>query len=376
MDTSRFASPSLHPPPTADTDIMEISSDTGRDGGYGDIEIDMDFPTVPVDEDSILEDVRPEISYEEDHPASNDDHIMRDDDDQSLDMNDAEPLDDDTNIQLESEAVEMSFYVPDAVPANAVQSGSDHEVADPANATDELTWETLDEPQQDINDQIQVSTQETVDNEQLRENVDEPLTEATPAASEVLEDEYEQDELQDYQQYEDQAGQQEQYSEEQREEQTRKSPSPPNESVAAASEQPAENGVHEHDTEFQGSREQSVEEHRSPVQVTHETEDTKSAHPDDHNPQDTSNSEAWSLSEFSHNIVVFYGQTGYYSLLCNSESDDPNNYFLRDTSLFGQPIHDFLLALRNVIDGELSPDDEVCLKVPDLHLEISEVSHP
>jgi hypothetical protein len=65
-----------------------------------------------------------------------------------------------------------------------------------------------------------------------------------------------------------------------------------------------------------------------------------------------------------------------YAVFSMSELDDPDTYFLSDTSTLDQPLGAFFEAIREVICDELKEDEELCMVVDNLGLEIEEVSFP
>jgi hypothetical protein len=72
-------------------------------------------------------------------------------------------------------------------------------------------------------------------------------------------------------------------------------------------------------------------------------------------------------------ILVLYQETEY-GLFSTSELDDPDSFFLTDTSILDKPISSFLKAMRDVIHEDLSNDDELCLSIGDMGIEVEEVS--
>lgn len=72
-------------------------------------------------------------------------------------------------------------------------------------------------------------------------------------------------------------------------------------------------------------------------------------------------------------ILVLYQETEY-ALFSTSELDDPDSFFLSDTSILNNPISDFLKAIRNVIHDDLANEDELCLSVGDMGIEVEETS--
>ena len=76
-----------------------------------------------------------------------------------------------------------------------------------------------------------------------------------------------------------------------------------------------------------------------------------------------------------HEMYISYGQTDY-RLFAKGEDDDPNQYFLKDTTALELSLSGFLTSLREVISEEVSPLDELALHVDGLGLEFAEVRLP
>lgn len=90
-------------------------------------------------------------------------------------------------------------------------------------------------------------------------------------------------------------------------------------------------------------------------------------------------SEVAHLTEGSHvpaapAILVLYQETEY-ALFSTSELDDPDSFFLSDTSILDSPISHFLKAIRDVIHEDLADEDELCLSMGDMGIEVEEVSY-
>jgi hypothetical protein len=79
----------------------------------------------------------------------------------------------------------------------------------------------------------------------------------------------------------------------------------------------------------------------------------------------------------AENVIVVYREAEY-SLISTSDSDDPDSFFLKDSELIKGSLAALLAGLREVIYDDLGPEDELCLSVDDLGIEISEVRlfHP
>jgi hypothetical protein len=72
-------------------------------------------------------------------------------------------------------------------------------------------------------------------------------------------------------------------------------------------------------------------------------------------------------------VIVIYRDVEY-ALFSSSESDDPDTFFLKDGNLVNGSLADMLAGLREIIHEDLGSEDELCLAVEDLGMEISEVS--
>lgn len=72
--------------------------------------------------------------------------------------------------------------------------------------------------------------------------------------------------------------------------------------------------------------------------------------------------------------VIVLWRDAEYDLTAVSDGDDPDSFFLQDVKLIKEPFPSFLAALREVVLDELDPEDELCLTIEDLGLEVSEVS--
>lgn len=87
--------------------------------------------------------------------------------------------------------------------------------------------------------------------------------------------------------------------------------------------------------------------------------------------QDEFNENVASIAK-RHELHISYGETDY-RLFAKSEDDDPNQYFLKDTSALELSLAEFLTSLRDVISEEVSPLDELVMHVDGLGLEFAEV---
>ncbi|KAK3692236.1 hypothetical protein B0T22DRAFT_7722 [Podospora appendiculata] len=71
-------------------------------------------------------------------------------------------------------------------------------------------------------------------------------------------------------------------------------------------------------------------------------------------------------------IRVLYNEVDYS--LFGSLTDDPDTYFLTDANELDGPLSDFLCSLREVIAHEISPHDELAIRIEPLTLEFGERS--
>lgn len=78
-------------------------------------------------------------------------------------------------------------------------------------------------------------------------------------------------------------------------------------------------------------------------------------------------------SDEQPHIRVFW-RTEEFRLLAESPEDDPDTYFFKGLDSLQQPLSQFLSGLRQVIDNELAPSEEVFVKVDGLGLEFGETT--
>ncbi len=79
------------------------------------------------------------------------------------------------------------------------------------------------------------------------------------------------------------------------------------------------------------------------------------------------------LISVDRDIVVHYNDVEY-TMVSSSENDDPNAYFLKDSTVLAKPLSALFTALRDVLGDEVPSRDELCLVIDDLGLETTEVS--
>ncbi|KAL5354581.1 hypothetical protein ACLOAV_000670 [Pseudogymnoascus australis] len=73
------------------------------------------------------------------------------------------------------------------------------------------------------------------------------------------------------------------------------------------------------------------------------------------------------------NITVGY-QGSEYALVASSESDDPDSYFLKDSSVLKEPLSALFAVLRDILHDEIPTGDELVFTIDDLGLETCETS--
>ena len=321
--------------------------------GDEDIDIDIDFTAGHVDEDYVLEDAASNIGFGDDFqpqpsPAVAHDDLMIDEDDESfpMPMDGADFMQDEDSHNIEPETLDVSF-TPDIpivlVDGNSLENTS-HVVAAGEMKESEVTWETNDEPEQG---QEQESHEAEVHLEDLEEehhdtheepgdvqhstdikDVEAPANpphedphsnipkNISPEGSTVGEE-----------------------------------PGSPSVSISAPALDSQDHGP-EHSDEALGT---------SPIsQDIVSTIETATAE------------DATSASSIQEVVVVY--RDSEYSLFSKSETDDIDSYFISDLSLKDKPLINFFAAIRDVIRDDLNDEDELCLSVEDLGLEVEEVS--
>lgn len=74
----------------------------------------------------------------------------------------------------------------------------------------------------------------------------------------------------------------------------------------------------------------------------------------------------------SPDVPIFYNNTSY-ELCAKEDNDNPDTYFFAGDLELDYPLSDFLSCLREVISNEVSPEDEIIVRVDQLGLEFGEV---
>jgi hypothetical protein len=323
-------------------DSMEISSEHGHNAGE-DIDIDIDLTSGQVDEDYMLEDAASNASFGESFlpqpspPLGNDD-VMIDDDDESYPMADAELIHNDVEQNTGHEAVAMSFSGPDASQFTGEEpEDTAHLNADGLPQDAGLIWEAHDVQEQEVNKpNVKVQKSE----EAIAYGDEEPFID--PDTKEAEE------------------------SRELTANNNSQTTSPQNRSlpIATTDDQP-------------GSPLAAVQEPGlgSPDQTSNhsDTEPLAVAVEDVKQTVDSTSLDDGNALRPAPEVIVVY-QSIEYGLFSTSESDDPDSFFLSDVSITEKSLIDFFKAIREVIHEDLTDEEELCISVEELGLEIDEVS--
>jgi hypothetical protein len=336
-------------PPTMLDDSMEISSEYGHQGGEEEIDIDIDFGTAPADEDYAIEDAASNSGFADGlqpqaSPAVGNDDLMIDEDHPSYPMGDEDLVLDDDDHKMEQEAASMSF---------AMGGDSSHFVVDedietlqvlevPSTAEGGIMW---DEPE---------LPKSTVDENDLLGDSEQTLQDEEYVEQPEYEDKNEQQEIEG-------------------------PPTLPSEHASPAST-PQNGSPHSGTTQEPRSPATSVPG-AAPVSPDHISKDSVP----NSNPysitggtdKTTNFVAANDVSSFTPapEIAVLY-QSSEYTLFSKTETDDPDSFFLSDVTILEKTLGDFFHAMRDVIQDDLGDEEELCMSVEDLGLELEEVSLP
>jgi hypothetical protein len=351
MLASRFEAATLSTNMADDT--MEISSENGYNMGDEDIDIDIDFTAGHVDEDYVLEDAASNVGFGDDFqpqpsPAVAHDDLMIDEDDESfpMPMDGADFMQDEDSHNIGPEPLDVSF-TPDIpivlVDGNSLEDTS-HVVAAGEMKESEVTWETNEEPEQGQEQESHEAEVHLEDLEEEHHDTHEEPGDAQHSAN-----------IKD----------------------AEAPASPPHEDSLSNS---PHNICPEGSTigEEPGSPSVSISAPALDSQ-DHGTEHSDAALGTSPISQDvvstieTATAEDVTSAPSIQEVVVVY-RDSEYSLFSKSETDDIDSYFLSDLSLKEKPLVNFFAAIRDVICDDLKDEDELCLSVEDLGLEVEEVS--
>ncbi|RFU31040.1 hypothetical protein B7463_g5335, partial [Scytalidium lignicola] len=325
-------------------DDMEISSEHGRNAGDEDIDIDIDFTTGQTDEDYILEDVEPHGDFEDglQHNTlldANTDDLMIDEDDNSYIMDDADV--DPDGGQMESETVEMPYAAEDAAinpfpdmdPEALLEHPADNSVQGP-----EILWEQTQQAE-GLLAVVEAETGTGDLNREFDQNEDNVQgaspKEITNNAEDTTETHQSQESINVNLSNEADNGR------------------PPNLTEAVVEVHSPTNN------EEDGSHPQSIQ-----GEVFTEEGD---------NGENNNQVEVGKEVSPVPNIRVVY-QATEYALFSTLDNDDPDSYFLSDVLIMQKPLSTFFSSIREIIQEDLSDEDELCLAVEILGLETDERS--
>jgi hypothetical protein len=337
-------------PPIMADDSMEISSEYGHQGGDEEIDIDIDFGTAPADEDYAIEDAASHTGFADGlqpqaSQAVGNDDLMIDEDNPSYPMDGEDLVLDDDDHKMEQEAASMSF---------AMGGDSSHFVADedvetsqvpeiPSSAEGGIMWDEPEFPKSTVHesdlhgDSEQTLHQEEEYGEQLEhedesneQDVEEPTTFISEHAS-------------------------------------RTSTPQKGTSYSSTAQEPRSPA-----TSVPGAA--AV----SPEHITKDFVPISSPHSVTGGTNNTTNFVAANdVSSFTAapEINVVY-QSSEYTLFSKTETDDPDSFFLSDATILEKPLGEFFHAMRDVIQDDLGDEEELCMSVEDLGLELEEVCLP
>jgi hypothetical protein len=333
-------------PPIMVDDSMEISSEHGHHGGDEDIDIDIDFTTAPADEDYNIEDAASNSGFDGLQPQSSSavghDDLMIDEDQNSYIMGDGDVVLDDGDYGMEAEAAAaaMSFAMGDSSHF-AVDEHSEPlpNPEAPSFVEGEIMWDE------------QALPKSTVDDNDLLDDSEQTFHQDV-------------ENLQHTNEHDTQE----------------------NEESKPAFEHGSRATTPQNRTPPSGN----PEEPRSPTTSIPGPAPISPEHLSNHTTPksgfqavsgDTNKPVNFLLANDSETfpaapeVIVVYQSRGY-TLFAKSESDDPDSFFLPDVSILEKPLGDFFTDIRDVIQEDLGDEDELCVSVEDLGLEIEEVSFP
>jgi hypothetical protein len=308
---------------------MEVSSEHGHNAG-DDIDIDLDLTAGHVDEDYILEDATSNIGMDDDlqpppSPTAGNDESMIDEDEEQYNGHD-EDLDelilDEGTDNIEHQAISISFdnTAPSGMHTEGNQAGNvPAEMSEKAIGNHSEPAEVIEEASTEINEQLHCAEELTGAGEGGVSSL--PVEEAVASSSHN----------------------------------TSRASTPCNAITDHLKSPPATSP---------GSPKEANIQPITELDAPNSPEDSGKAADVIGVPRDPS----------SREVVVFYQDTEY-ALFSSSELDDPDSFFLSDLSVTDKSLSSFFEAIRGVIHEDLADDDELCIAVEDLGLEIMEVSY-
>jgi hypothetical protein len=321
-------------------DSMEISSDHGHNIGDGDIDIDFDFTSAQVDEDYVLEDATLNADFRDNFhpqpsPAIGNDDLMIDGDVDSYQMDDTDLLHDEDGQIMENEV--LPFATEDPLHFAEVQIDGTQFGADESNGAVDYTSRYQESSEAHVFDNDATAGY----------SADGPYPEDVQSAE-----------------------------------------------LAAPEAEKLSTDLAQHDSRtaspFQGSPQSAVSAQvpRSPPASNPEHGSVSPGHTSDHpetklmSPSvagdsgkvvETTSLDVTSILPPPRDVMVVY-QSVEYALFSSSELDDPDSFFLSDLSIAEKPLAELFAAIRQVIEEDLSDEEELCMAVEDLGIETEEVS--
>lgn len=368
-------------------DDMEISSEHGHNDGDEDIDIDIDFAAPQTDEDHVLEDI---ASYEnvdeifsEQPPAPDfpDDEEMADEDNQSYLMDDADILHEDGAPVTPIDDADLLHgqESPAAVEHDAEILHEEASVAAPGDAEifhdDETPVATADGASIPYTEEFPNTNNEMATSGTDALGATENITEISTTKADdnvtlvAIDLDHSNEEGQEILPvYTDD----QEYSHDQ---ENPEATTPVELTEDGFQHEAATPALEDHstiDAEALEEPQNSVFIHNSRGNLPAGTTfvDTERAEPSLHEGSEAEQYSSVASATLPHVIVSWDGKD--YPLFSTSESDDPDSYFLSDTSILDKPLVRFLEAIREVVHGDLGDEDELVLSIDDLGLEISE----
>lgn len=305
-------------------DSMDMTSDYEPLGGEDDIDIDIDLTTGHEEDDQMVDDHRSDVDI---HDAEDDmgDDLMIDDEQNTLDA--MEETNNNATIEVED------VYIDDAVSLENAEP--EHTSADAATYTETIQ----DEGIPDVGDKPEVGWDEKV----------------TDTIAEDAENKY-----QESQEPVDVSDETETINQGSHFEQSENTEDLTTSAFPAAPKELSQRKV----------ADVSAEEEPAPVDESGAEEQPQSSQADE-GKQVVSESPVV-VSAQSIQARVFYNDDTY-SLIASTEDENPNSYFFSDDAITRQPLSTFFGGLRDVLQGDLSDDDELILASDGLAIEVSEV---
>ncbi|KAL8370874.1 hypothetical protein RB595_000965 [Gaeumannomyces hyphopodioides] len=117
----------------------------------------------------------------------------------------------------------------------------------------------------------------------------------------------------------------------------------------------------------------SVHDHHQEPSMSEEEREDNYGGEDDPEYMDVAEIDDQALDEFSTRpqVRIRYRDTTY-SLFATSKSDDPYSFFFSDIEALEHPLSQFLAGLREVLSDEITPDEDVLIRIDGLGLEFAD----